>query len=363
VFRKAILEHRIKSRMVTPLQRENTKVETIMVRQPSFFLFILAGLVAIAQAQNEQPASKTIDLAFAGDIMLADTPGERIALGEDPFGEFAEVFRKVDLALGNLECVVSTTGKPFDKPYVYRAHPRVLELVQKHLDIVCLANNHTGDFGHYAFLDQLRLLEQKKIRYVGGGRDCAHARQPLIVDLNGLRVAFLAYNDFQPRAFEAGPSWPGVAWAVDEQVTADIAAARTIHQADFVIPILHWGWEYEPANDRQRQLAKLMIDAGADLIVGGHPHVTQEVEYYKGKLIIFSIGNFIFDGFDPGPSRIGWILRTRIGKQQLIAWDTLVAEIDDRGLPSLKVDSPSPAGTTADAPIIQRCGMKDSVFK
>ena len=334
-----------------------------MYRQPSFVLLILTCIAAIAQAQSEQATPGTIDLAFVGDIMLAETPGERISLGEDPFFEFAEVFRKVDLAIGNLECVVATTGEEYDKPYVFRAHPRVLKLVQKHLDIVCLANNHSGDYGHVAFLEQLQLLEQNKIRYVGGGRNCAHARQPLILDHQGLRIAFLAYNDFKPRAFEAGPGWPGVAWAVDAQVTADIEAARTIHRADFVIPMLHWGWENEPANDRQRQLAKLMIDAGADMIVGGHPHVTQEVEYYKGKLIVFSIGNFIFNGFDPGPARIGWVLRTRIGKQRLIAWDTLVAKIDDFGQPFLQVDAPSPSGTTADEPIIQRCRMKDSPFK
>ena len=334
-----------------------------MYRQTNCFLLILACIAASTQAQTEQPSTETIDLAFVGDIMLAETPGERIALGEDPFGEFAEVFRKVDLAIGNLECVVATTGKEFEKPYVFRAHPRVLGPVQKHLDIVCLANNHTGDYGHVAFLEQLLLLEQNRILYVGGGRDCAHARQPLIVERHGLRIAFLAYNDFKPRAFEAGPSWPGVAWAVDAQVTADIEAARTIHRADFVIPMLHWGWEYEPANDRQRQLAKLMIDAGADMIVGGHPHVTQEVEYYKGKLILYSIGNFIFNGFDPGPARIGWVLRARIGKQRLIAWDTLVAKIDDFGQPFVQVDAPSPSGTTSDEPIIQKCGMKDSPFK
>lgn len=334
-----------------------------MFQPPIFFLVFLACVSEIVHAQPNQANAKTIDLAFVGDIMLADTPGERIALGEDPFSDFAEVFRKVDLAIGNLECVVSTTGEEFDKPFVYRAHPRVLELVEKHLDIVCLANNHTGDYGHAAFLDQLRLLEQKKIQYVGGGRDCAHARKPLIVDRNGMRVAFLAYNDFKPRAFEAGPSWPGVAWAVDAQITADIEAARTIHRADFVIPMMHWGWECEPANDRQKQLARLLIDAGADLIVGGHPHVTQEVEYYNGKLIIYSIGNFIFDGFDPGPTRIGWVLRTRIGKKKLVAWDTLVAKIDDRGQPFLQAEALSPSGTNAEEAIVQRCGLTESLFK
>ena len=91
--------------------------------------------------------------------------------------------------------------------------------------------------------------------------------------------------------------------------------------------------------------------------------MTQEIEYYQGKLIIFSIGNFIFDGFDPGSARIGWVLRARIGKRGLIAWDTLVAKTDDLGQPLLQVDAPSPAGATEDKPIIQRCGMKDSPFK
>ena len=317
---------------------------------------------AYACVQSEQPKPTTIDLAFVGDMMLSEIPGERIALGEDPFVHFADVFSKVDYAIGNLECVVATTGTEYEKPYVFRAHPRVLNVVQKHLDVVCLANNHTGDYGHVAFLEQLQLLAEKKMMYVGGGKDCAHARRPLILNHQGIRIALLAYNDFKPRAFEAGPNWPGVAWAVDEQVVADIEAARTIHHADIVIPMLHWGWEYEPANDRQKQLAKRMIDAGADMVVGGHPHVTQEVEYYHGKLIVYSIGNFIFNGFDPGPSRTGWVLRTRLSKDKLIAWDTLVAEIDDMGIPHLKADSASPAGTAADQPIEQKAGLKESVF-
>jgi poly-gamma-glutamate capsule biosynthesis protein CapA/YwtB (metallophosphatase superfamily) len=86
----------------------------------------------------------------------------------------------------------------------------------------------------------------------------------------GLRVAVLAYNEFKPRSFEAGADWPGIAWSEDSQVVADIRAARAAG-ADLVIPFMHWGWEREPqASARQRQLARLMIDAGADLVVGGH---------------------------------------------------------------------------------------------
>jgi poly-gamma-glutamate synthesis protein (capsule biosynthesis protein) len=164
----------------------------------------------------------------------------------------------------------------------------------------------------------------------------------------------LGYNDFQPREFEAGPTWPGVAWAVDEQVSADIKAARSEHRADVVIPVVHWGWEYEPANDRQKALARLMIESGADVVVGGHPHVTQEVEYHQGKLIVYSVGNCVFDGFDPGPSRQGWIFRLRVDPRGMVAWDTLPLKIDDEGTPHIDPDAATPAGSRGDETVTMR---------
>ena len=286
--------------------------------------------------------------------MLADLPGEAVARGADPFAEFAGLFQAADAVVGNLECVVATCGAAIDKPWTFRADPRVLPVLAEHFDAVSLANNHTGDFGRDAFAEQLDHLEARAIPYFGGGRNCAHARIPTILDLKGLKIALLAYNDFYPRSFEAGPNWPGVAWSVDEQVVADLEAARTLHHADVVIPYMHWGDEHEPVNDRQRALARLMIDHGADLIIGGHPHVTQGVEYYHGKLIVYSLGNFVFDGFEPGPARTGWLLRLRLDRQGLAAWDTVVAELDDNGIPHLIRDAASPAGSRGDAEIAER---------
>ncbi len=283
-------------------------------------------------------------LAFAGDIMLDELPGAAIARGVDPFAEFADVFAKADIPIGNLECVVATTGEAYDKPYVFRASPKVLPVVRKHLPFVSLANNHTGDYGHDAFLEQLDLLRQHGIQYFGGGKNCVEARRPLLIERHGMRIALLGYNDFKPRAFEAGPTWPGVAWSVDAQVVADIQAARKQHHADIVIPFIHWGWEYEEENERQKELARLMIDNGADLVVGGHPHVTQGTEYYHDKLIVYSIGNFVFNGFDPGPSRTGWVLRVAVDQKGMVAWDTVVAQIDDEGIPHLNREAQSPSG-------------------
>jgi poly-gamma-glutamate synthesis protein (capsule biosynthesis protein) len=319
-----------------------------------------AAPVAPERLQALDETANDIQLVYAGDIMLADKPGEAIERGIDPFQEFADIFSRADAAIGNLECVIATKGAPLPKPWTFRAKPQVIPVLKKHIDFVSLANNHTGDFGHEAFLEQLELLEKHQLPWFGGGRNCAEARKPWILNMKGCRIALLGYNEFKPRSFEAGPDWPGVAWSVDEQVVADIRAARTRHNADLVIPYMHWGWEGEPASPRQKQLARTMIDAGADAVIGGHPHVTQEVEYYQGKLIVYSLGNFVFDGFSEGPERIGWLLRLRLNARGVVAWDTVVAHMDAEGIPHLEKNTASPSGRAGSAKIDSTKALVDS---
>ena len=327
----------------------------------AFMRYLFPAVFATLLAASHHAWTQEVQLVLVGDVMLDELPGQAIARGVDPFAEFADILHTADASVANLECVVATGGRPEpEKPYTFRASPQVLPIIAKHFDSVCLANNHTGDFGHAAFLEQLALLEKHKIARFGGGKNCADARMPLILELKGIRIALLGYNDFHPRCFEAGPNWPGVAWAVDEQITADIEAARTIHKADLVIPIMHWGDEYDPANDRQRKLARLMIESGADMVIGGHPHITQGAEYHQGKLIVYSLGNFVFNGFDEGPRRIGWLLRLKLNKQGLIAWDTVVAHIDEEGIPRLLRDTASPSGVKGSEKIEDRRALIDS---
>ena len=308
-------------------------------------------LATASPASDSKPESSGIaTLLFAGDAMLAETTGEAIAKGQDPFRHFADVLKTADVRVLNLECTVSTKGEAIkDKRFTFEAHPRVLPVVAKHFNVVSLANNHSGDFGHEAFMDQMNLLDEQHLAHIGGGRNLAEARKPHVVEVNGIRIALLAYNDFMPRSFEAGPNWPGVAWCVTAQVMADIKAAREIHHADLVIPFMHWGDEHEPANDRQKKIAHRMINAGADIVVGGHPHVTQETEIYKGKLIAYSLGNFVFDGFVEGPARIGWVLRLKVDKRGLVSWDTVVAHLDEEGNPHPVKEAKSPGGARAAA--------------
>lgn len=281
------------------------------------------------------PDDASVSLVVVGDIMLATGPGRMVRRGGDPFDPFAPILAAADLRVGNLECVVATGGRAEPgKPFTFRAHPRTLKVVARHFDAVAVANNHSGDFGPAAFGEMLQRLERQGIGYFGGGRDLARAHRPWLIERRGLRIALLGYNEFFPRSFEAQPAKAGVAWSEDEQVRADIAAARSRDHADLVIPVMHWGWEHEPhASPRQRALARLMIDAGADAVIGGHPHVTQDVEQYQGKPIVYSLGNFVFDGFTDADNNTGWLLRLELDRQGVRRWQTIVAHIDRQGIP------------------------------
>ena len=289
-----------------------------------------------AQAQQ-------VTLVFAGDTTLDDDAGALIERGGDPLAAFAPLFAQADIRLLNLECVVATVGRPVSKNYTFRAHPRVLPVLRRHVDGVTLANNHSGDYGRDAFAQMLGLLQQAGLAQAGGGLNLAEAHTPWIVERQGLRIALLSYNEFMPRSFEAEHDAPGIAWSEDEQVLDDIAAARRVHKADLVIPFMHWGWENERvANDRQRQLVRRMIDAGADAVIGGHPHVTQDVELHRGKPIVYSVGNFVMKETDNEFQRQGWVLRMVLDRQGAAALDTHAVRIRMDGIPQPDPQTASP---------------------
>lgn len=306
--------------------------------------------LALALAVNAQ--AEPVNLIFAGDIMLDDGPGRLIGQGGDPLAPFSATLQAADYRIGNLECPVADSGAPLDnKIYNFRAKPGVLPVLQGRFDAVALANNHSGDYGHAAFVDTMHHLASAGITYFGGGRNLAEAHKPLWIERKGLKIAVLAYNEFKPRSFEAGADWPGVAWSEDDQVIADIRAAKAAG-ADLVIPFMHWGWEKETQpSERQKMLARKMIDEGAALVVGGHPHVTQGAETYQGKPIIYSLGNFVFDGFDYPAGQRGWLLRLKLDKSGVIFWDTLAAQMDEDGTPHPVSGAFTPCGRGGDETI------------
>ena len=298
----------------------------------NFLLLCLLSAIHIAHAAGPIDPNTTVRMAWMGDIMLADGPGRLIASGGNPFQPFAARLADADVRVANLECVIAEGGKALDKPWTFRASPAVLPLLKSHVDAVSLANNHAGDYGKDAFAEMITRLRQANLPYFGGGMDLREAHKPLIIERKGLKIALLGYDEFFPRVFEAGEKLPGVAWSEDEQVVYDIQQARK--QADVVIPYMHWGQEHEPtANDRQRELARLMIDAGADAVVGTHPHIVQDTETYRGKPIIYSLGNFVFDGFSSIENNIGWVLWMDVTIQGVTNWRVEHARIDQQGTP------------------------------
>jgi len=303
-----------------------------------------AMVLAFLLASRAVASPGTVTLVFVGDVMLDDGPGETLAKGEDPLAHVAPLLADADLVVANLECPVATVGVEVPKPWAFRAHPRALEVVKRHLGAVSLANNHSGDFGDAALVETLQLLDRAGVPRVGAGRDLVEAHMPALIGLHGVNVALVACNEFKPRAFEAEASSPGVAWCDEQQLLYDLAVARAAG-ADLVIPFLHWGWEGESRpSERQRELAHRLIDAGADAVIGGHPHIVQAPELYRGRLILYSLGNFVFDGFDTEAGRTGWVLRLTLGPAGLVAWHTLVVRQDDRGTPRPDPQAISPCG-------------------
>lgn len=302
------------------------------------------ALVAVCTLARTARADGEVTLAFVGDVMLAGGPGALVSAGVDPFERFATELASADAAIANLECAVATGGTAVDKIFTFRAAPDAVPWLARHFAAVTLANNHSGDFGPGALVETMRLLDAGRVPFFGAGRDLRAAHRALVLERRGVRIALLGYDEFLPRQFEAGTARPGVAWSEDEQVVSDIRAARAAG-ADVVIPFMHWGWEYEPGPSlRQRELAHRMLDAGAAAVVGSHPHVTQGAEYYRGKPIVYSLGNFVFDGFDAPEARVGWLLDLVVNKTGAVRFRTEVASIDERGLPSPDPTATSPCG-------------------
>ena len=230
--------------------------------------------------------------------------------GEDPQA-MPEGQQLPVLTIVNLECPLTTQGEPRDKDYLIRAHPLWAQsLVSGGIDVVNLANNHALDFGLPGLEETTQTLRDLGIEAVGAGVTSEAAHRPAVFDLGGVRVAFLGYAAARWNGSVDVPATDRLAWARRGDIQADVKAVRD--QADLIVVLLHAGTEYarSPSAD-QTAAAHAAIDAGADLIVGHHPHVTQTVERYRQGLIVYSLGDAVFD-IPRAATRRGHLLRVRV---------------------------------------------------
>jgi gamma-polyglutamate biosynthesis protein CapA len=232
-----------------------------------------------------------IKLLFVGDIMMTRSVEEKIKdLNKKfifPFLNILNYLKTFDYVIANLEGPISDKGTKIGNKYSFRMKPEVAEaLSNTNIKIVNLANNHIFDYGKIAFEDTLKNLEKNNINYFG------NSYEPLIIEKEGVKIGFLGFSDFL-KHLEVRENKIGIA-VVNNNLSELIK--KTKEKVDILIVSFHWGEEYqELANERQRKLAKIAIDSGADLVIGHHPHVIQDIEKYKDKFIFYSLGNFIFD--------------------------------------------------------------------
>ena len=217
------------------------------------------------------------------------------------FSQVRSLFRGADVAFVNLETPVSSRGtRNTQKSITFHSPPALVEgLAAAHINVVSLANNHALDYGPVALADTIGYLNAAGIAHSGAGANLAAARAPALLATPAGKVAVLAFTDIIPAGFAATATQAGVSPTAPDRTAMLSAIGAAAREATYVIVSFHWGLEYTgQANAEQKSLAHAAIDAGADLVLGAHPHVLQGLELYRGKLIAYSLGNFVFDDHD-----------------------------------------------------------------
>ena len=325
--------------VIKSVTKPNLYMETANAKLPESLTTELATTLKTAAGASTKP---TWTLKALGDVILGRTVYKISHDKNDynaPFEKMADYTKSADYTIADLENVLSdsqdhpTLGMVFSSPA-----QAVNSLSFAGIDAVDLANNHAYNQGKSGFTQTLDTLKKANLPYFGGGMNSVEAHTPYIRTVNGVKVALLGYTSIIGM-HEAGTNDPGQAvitmqpWGtLDEtqlkQMDADIAAAK--QQADVVIVYNHWSAEYtHDANADQRTVAHRAIDDGATLVLGSHPHWVQGIEWYKGKMIAYALGNFVFDQEWSIETKQGAALALTFSGSDLVQADFTPYEIED----------------------------------
>ena len=213
--------------------------------------------------------------------------------------EVLKIMQESDVFYLNHEYTIGEKGEPTSaKRYRFQAKPERMELLtEMGVDLVSLSNNHVYDYGPEALIETCDLLEQANIAYVGGGRNIEEAKKAAYFEVNGLKIGFVAASNAEVHRYtpQATEDAPGILLAYDmaEYISVVEEASKN---CDYLIVYMHWGTEDSNyLNEQQQAEGRQLLDAGADIVVGGHPHVLQGMEYVDGKPIVYSLGDFWFN--------------------------------------------------------------------
>lgn len=264
-------------------------------------VFAEAEMPAVPAVVNPQasPENEPLILTAVGDINFHSIDGLILKDLDYPWRGTSEVLKKASILVGNLEAPLSKRGSVYtEKTWLLRADPRTVDsLVKAGFDILTLANNHMMDYGPIALEDTLAALDNAHIARTGAGKNLNEARRAAILTTpDGTKFAFLAYSLTYPEIFWANATRPGTPYGNPDFFVSDIKKAKAV--VDHVIVSFHWSKELQNyPSDYQKNYGRLAIDSGASVVLGHHPHVLQGIEVYKGGLIAYSLGNYVFGSY------------------------------------------------------------------
>ena len=315
-----------------------------------FLVLLLGALVAtrpgdvsdITLAPPQAQTPEPVTLVMVGDIMF--DRGVRASVEKNLAGDYHRLYEhasylaRADIAFGNLEGPVATGGRNVGSRFSFRMDPvGLLAMQSAGFDVVSFANNHVGDYTLAALTETLDRLRESGVLAAGAGRNRDEAASVQVIDVRDTTVGFIAASDVGPAWAEASDTREGILLADDTNFSSIIAEADA--QVDVLVVSFHWGDEYSPVNSRQEKLAKAAIDAGADVVVGHHPHVMERVEAYQGKPIFYSLGNYIFDQYFSPHTMRGMVAFVSIDpKTNELTWNVQVSPISSQYVPQPLVD-------------------------
>ena len=297
----------------------------------SFLLLPALGLVP-SRTQSKISFPERIPVTrilLGGDVMLSRYVGALARQRDDPASplrDVSDLFSSADIAFVNLEAPFSDRGRKVEAGMVFKAEPEMIEALRvAGIDIVSTANNHARDCGGYGVEFTLNWLQKNGIETVGTGQTAALAHEGAILERNQVGFGFLAYTYDQSNGNHADQD-DRVAMMDLEEMVEDVKKLQ--ERCDVVIVSMHAGTEYlQKPNAQQREFAHAAIDAGATIVVGHHPHVTQPVEDYGKGVVFYSLGNLAFDQFQRKETQRGWIADVRFISNRLVGYGIIPVDI------------------------------------
>jgi poly-gamma-glutamate capsule biosynthesis protein CapA/YwtB (metallophosphatase superfamily) len=297
--------------------------------------------------RSERPVPEVTTLTAVGDIMLGRRVGDRHRADPGaPLKPLAKRLAAAEITVGNFESTLSAAGSPTQGGDSFAASPRVRPALREAgFDLLSLANNHVGDYGDGALRQTLDRFDSGGIEIVGAGRNVAAARRPVIIERDGVRVGFIAIDSIgetpaatRTRSGTNRLNMPPRTGPLNrshlKRITSDIRALDS--RVDAVVVLTHWGTQYtHRPESSQRITARAFADAGADLVIGGHPHWVQGYDMAASAVVVHSLGNFVFDMDFQTKTREGIFLEIVLWGGAVKAVEPVPYAIDDAFTPRL----------------------------